>query len=186
MNVSQTEIKGLLIIEPRVFPDSRGYFFESYNQRILSEAGIHHAFVQDNQSSSKYGVIRGLHYQVEPYAQTKLIRVLNGKIFDIALDLRKGSPTYGRHFGIELSAENHLQFLIPAGFAHGFSVLSEEAEILYKCDRFYHKASERGINCLDTALAIDWKIPEEKVLLSERDAALPSFVNAEHNFIFAG
>jgi dTDP-4-dehydrorhamnose 3,5-epimerase len=185
MKVTQTSLPGLVLIEPKVFPDSRGYFFESYNSRLLSALGIENIFVQDNQSSSQYGVIRGLHYQREPHAQTKLIRVLSGSIYDVAVDVRKNSPSFGQWYGIELSAENHLQLLIPKGFAHGFSVLSEKADILYKCDNYYAPESEGGINCLDSKLSIDWKIPSGKVIISPRDKELASFENAVHNFIFA-
>jgi dTDP-4-dehydrorhamnose 3,5-epimerase len=184
MKVSKTTLPGLLLIEPKVYPDSRGYFFESYNTRLLNNAGVEHVFVQDNQSSSQFGVIRGLHYQREPHAQTKLIRVLSGSIFDVAVDLRKNSPTYGQWYGIELSADNHLQLLIPKGFAHGFSVLSGQADILYKCDDFYAPEYEGGINCMDSFLNIDWKIPTEKAIISSRDTSMPSFENAVHNFIF--
>ena len=155
----QTNIPGLIVFEPKIFEDSRGYFFESFNLQTFKAAGIEINFVQDNQSSSQYGVIRGLHYQLNPYAQAKLIRVLAGRILDVAVDIRKGSPTYGESFSIELSAENKKQLFIPVGFAHGFSVLSEQAEVFYKCDEFYNKESEGGIMYNDPSLNIDWKIP---------------------------
>ena len=166
MKFIATELPGLLIFEPNVFADSRGYFFESYNEKIFQQQDIAIRFVQDNQSSSSYGVIRGLHYQLNPNAQSKLIRVLSGRILDVAVDIRKGSPTYSHHFDIELSAENKKQLLVPKGFAHGFSVLSERAEVLYKCDEFYNKNSEAGIRFDDPALNIDWQIPLEKAIIS--------------------
>src|SRR5688572_7023636 len=168
-----TDIPGLLVFEPKVFEDSRGYFFESYNEKIFEQQGIHTRFVQDNQSSSSYGVIRGLHYQMNPHAQTKLVRVLAGKILDVAVDVRKGSPTYGQHFTIELSAENKKQLLVPRGFAHGFSVLSEKAEVMYKCDGFYNKEREGGLRFDDPSLKIDWMIPADKALVSDKDKVLP-------------
>ena len=179
-----TGIDGLLIFEPTVFKDSRGYFFESYNERIFQKEGIDIRFVQDNQSSSAYGVIRGLHYQLYPHAQTKLVRVLHGVILDVAVDIRTGSPTYGETYCIELSAENNKQLFIPAGFAHGFSVLSNHAEILYKCDKFYNKESEAGILYNDPALAIDWKIPVDKEIISDKDVDLPLFKNCKNNFVY--
>lgn len=179
-----TDIKGLLVFEPRVFGDSRGYFFESYNENTFREAGVDIRFVQDNQSSSSYGVIRGLHFQLPPYAQTKLVRVLSGTILDVAVDIRQGSPTYGKAFMLELSAENKKQLLIPAGFAHGFSVLSEKAEVLYKCDTFYNKESEGGISYNDPALGIDWQIPGGNEIISEKDAVLPLLSDAKNSFVF--
>jgi dTDP-4-dehydrorhamnose 3,5-epimerase len=170
-----TDIPGLLIIEPTVYKDERGYFFESYNEEVFRRQGIDTHFVQDNQSFSRYGVLRGLHYQLDPHAQSKLVRVLQGTIWDIAVDIRIGSPTYGRYAGIELSAENKLQFLIPPGFAHGFSVLSPTAEIAYKCDAFYNKYSEAGIRFDDPALNIDWRIPADKIIVSVKDRQLPLF-----------
>ncbi|MEO6253297.1 MAG: dTDP-4-dehydrorhamnose 3,5-epimerase [Ferruginibacter sp.] len=184
MNFIKTEFPGLLIIEPTVFKDSRGYFFESYNENNFKAAGIDIQFVQDNQSKSMYGVIRGLHYQLSPHAQTKLIRVLSGSIQDIAVDIRKGSPTYGKVFSIELSAENNKQLLIPKGFAHGFSVLSESAEVIYKCDGFYNKDSEAGIMFNDGALNIDWKIPAGKAIISDKDMVHPSIKDCKNNFVF--
>ncbi len=182
MNVSKTFIDGLLIVEPRIFKDERGYFFESYNENNFHNQNIKYKFVQDNQSKSAFGVLRGLHYQVEPYAQTKLIRVLQGKIYDVAVDIRQGSPTFGNYFGIELSDENFLQLLIPEGFAHGFSVLSSTAIILYKCDNFYNPQSERGIIYNDKELNIDWQIKPDKVIVSEKDKILPSLSETDFNF----
>ena len=180
----KTEFPGLIIIEPTVFKDSRGYFFESYNENNFKAEGIDIRFVQDNQSKSSYGVIRCLHYQLNPHAQTKLVRVLSGKILDLAVDIRQGSPTYGKAFSIELSAENNKQLLIPKGFAHGFSVLSETAEVMYKCDVFYNKESEAGIAFNDTELNIDWKIPADKAVVSDKDLILPSIINCKNNFVF--
>ena len=168
MNVIKTKIEDLVIIEPKIFKDERGYFFESYNKNKFKNIELNYNFVQDNQSSSEYGVIRGLHYQTEPYAQTKLIRVIEGKILDVAVDLRKDSKTYGKYVSVILSEENKKQFLIPKGFAHGFSVLSKTAVIIYKCDNFYNKESERGIKFDDKSLNIDWMIPGE-VIVSEKD-----------------
>lgn len=184
MVIRNTPVSGLLIIEPKVFVDQRGYFFESYNQEKYETAGIRNVFVQDNQSKSKYGVIRGLHYQKNPHSQAKLIRVLEGVIWDVALDIRQGSPTFGKWFGIELSAENHIQFYIPSGFAHGFSVLSASTVVLYKSDDFYHPESEAGINCLDPSLEIDWKIPSGKQILSEKDQRNPYLAEADLNFSY--
>ena len=180
----QTEFPGLIIFEPAVIKDSRGYFFESYSERLFYANGITTRFVQDNQSKSSFGVIRGLHYQLNPYAQTKLVRVLSGKIMDVAVDIRTGSPTYGKAFSLELSAENNKQLLIPKGFAHGFSVLSETAEVMYKCDEFYNKDSEAGILYNDAALHIDWKIPDDKAIISDKDILQPSLLNCKNNFVF--
>ena len=179
-----TDIPGLLVFEPKVFADSRGYFFESYNEKIFEQQGIAFRFVQDNQSSSSYGVIRGLHYQLNPHAQTKLVRVLSGRILDAAVDVRNGSPTYGRAFTIELSAENKKQLFVPKGFAHGFSVLSERAEVLYKCDGFYNKESEGGFRFDDPALNIDWQIPHDKAIISDKDQVLPFLESVKTNFTF--
>jgi dTDP-4-dehydrorhamnose 3,5-epimerase len=173
MQIETTSIDGLFILTPRVFEDARGYFFESYNESVFTEKGISYRWVQDNQSSSSRGVIRGLHFQAPPFAQAKLIRVLQGVILDVAVDIRKGSPTYGQHVSIELSAENKKQFLIPPGFAHGFSVLSDRAEVLYKCDEFYNKAAEGGLYFGDPALGIDWLIPSSEAIISEKDQVLP-------------
>ena len=180
----KTGFPGLLIFEPTVFEDSRGYFYESYNEGVFSKEGIEIKFVQDNQSKSSYGVVRGLHYQLRPHAQTKLIRVLSGTILDVAVDMRKGSPAYGKVFSIELSAENKKQVLIPQGFAHGYSVLSDMAEVFYKCDVFYHKESEGGILYNDPGLAIDWKIPTDKAIVSEKDVKHPTLANCINNFVF--
>src|SRR6186997_672323 len=177
-------LKGLIIVAPNVFEDSRGYFFEAYNQIIFHQNGITCNFVQDNQSRSTYGVIRGLHYQLNPYGQAKLVRVLEGEILDLAIDIRKNSPTYGQHFSIKLSSENKKQLFIPAGFAHGFSVLSETAIVLYKCDAFYNKESEAGILYNDPSLGIDWKIPAGKEIISEKDKGLSLFANCRNNFIY--
>jgi len=180
----QTPITNLLVFEPKIHEDSRGYFFESYNLQTFHAEGIEINFVQDNQSSSNYGVIRGLHYQLNPSAQVKLIRVLSGRILDVAVDIRKGSPTFGKSFSIELSAENKKQLFIPAGFAHGFSVLSEQAEVLYKCDSFYNKDSEAGVLYNDPSLNVDWKIPGGKEIVSEKDKGLPLFAECRNNFIY--
>lgn len=178
----KTEIEGLLIFEPRVFEDSRGYFFESYNEKTFAEAGVNIRFVQDNQSRSSYGVIRGLHYQAPPHAQTKLVRALEGSILDVAVDFRKGSPTYGKHVAVELSAENKKQLLVPVGFAHGFSVLSEKATVLYKCDALYHKDSEGGLRYNDPQLNIDWRIPAGQEIISEKDLIQPLLEEAKSPF----
>ncbi|MGN6438421.1 MAG: dTDP-4-dehydrorhamnose 3,5-epimerase [Agriterribacter sp.] len=181
-----TNIPGLLVFQPMVFEDARGYFFESYNENTFRNEGLNCRWVQDNQSSSSYGVIRGLHFQITPRAQSKLIRVLEGVIWDVAVDIRKGSPTYGKAYGIELSADNRLQLLIPKGFAHGFSVLSERATVLYKCDEFYDKASERGIMYNDPILNIDWKVPAANAILSEKDQHNPLLKDCVHDFVFEG
>jgi dTDP-4-dehydrorhamnose 3,5-epimerase len=186
MPFTATPMQGLVIYEPMVFEDSRGYFFESYNEKIFTRENITRPFVQDNQSYSKYGVIRGLHYQLTPHAQSKLVRVLSGKILDVAVDIRKGSPTYGRHFAIELSADNKKQLYIPHGFAHGFSVLSETADVLYKCDAFYSKESEGGIRYNDPLLKIDWKIAAGKELVSEKDVLNPLLMDCKNNFVLEG
>jgi len=177
-----TDIPGLLVYEPKLFEDSRGYFFESYNEKVFKEQGIDLRFVQDNQSSSVYGVIRGLHYQLQPHAQTKLVRVLFGKVMDVAVDIRRGSPSYGKIFSIELSAENKKQLFIPPGFAHGFSALSEKAEVFYKCDALYNKESDAGIRFNDPALNIDWKIPADKIIVSDKDKILPTLAECKNNF----
>ena len=169
MEVIKTDIEGLLIIEPRVFNDARGYFFESYSRREFEEKVGKVEFVQDNESKSSYGVMRGLHFQRPPYTQAKLVRCVRGAVLDVAVDIRKGSPTYGRHVAVELTEENHRQFFIPKGFAHGFAVLSPEAVFQYKCDEFYHPEADAGISILDNSLGIDWRIPVEKAILSEKD-----------------
>jgi len=184
MNIIQTEFPGLMIIEPKVFGDARGYFFESYNEKVMAKAGIQVVFRQDNQSFSKYGVIRGLHFQRNPYSQTKLIRVIEGMIYDVALDLRKGSPTFGKWFGVELSAENKLQLHIPQGFAHGFSVMSEQTAIIYKCDNLYNPQSEGGVLYNDPALGIDWKVDAASATISDKDKILPTFGQVETNFVY--
>ena len=184
MPFETTDIPGVLVFEPTVFEDSRGYFFESYNEKSFKESGIDLRFVQDNQSSSMYGVIRGLHYQLPPYAQAKLVRVLQGKILDVAVDIRKGSPYYGRSFCIELSTENKKQLFIPIGFAHGFSVLSEKAEVFYKCDALYNKESDAGICFNDPSLKIDWKIPANKIIVSDKDKMLPALAECKNAFVF--
>ena len=169
INVIQTEISGVVIIEPKIFGDERGYFYESYSQRDFEEKVAKITFVQDNQSFSHYGVLRGLHFQKPPYTQSKLVRVIQGKVVDVAVDIRKGSPTYGKYVAVELTGENHRQFFIPKGFAHGFAVLSETAVFQYKCDEFYHPEADGGISILDDSLGIDWKIPTEQAILSEKD-----------------
>ncbi|MGO4289063.1 dTDP-4-dehydrorhamnose 3,5-epimerase [Chitinophaga sp. RAB17] len=184
MGFQQTGIPNLLIYEPKVFGDHRGYFFESYNANTFNEAGIEYKFVQDNQARSSYGVLRGLHYQLEPYAQTKLIRVVEGSIMDVVVDIRKGSPTYGQSYTIELSAANKLQLLVPKGFAHGYAVISETAEVMYKCDNFYQKGSEGGIIYNDPALDIDWGIDLKDAIVSDKDLILPTLADIHHNFIF--
>jgi dTDP-4-dehydrorhamnose 3,5-epimerase len=183
MELTQTGFADLLLIKPDIFEDSRGYFYESYNRQVFKKLGISFNFVQDNQSSSTHGVIRGLHYQLVPFAQTKLVRVLQGEIYDIAVDLRKGSSTYGKWYGIALSCKNKLQLLIPQGFAHGFSVLSEKAVVLYKTDEYYKKEAEKGILYNDPELKINWKIEASEIKISERDQHLPCFAQAEANFI---
>ncbi len=184
MPFTKTDFPGLLIFEPVVFKDSRGYFFESYNVNTCLAEGVEIKFVQDNQAKSSYGVIRGLHYQLNPHAQTKFIRVLAGRILDVVVDIRKGSPTFGKPYSIELSAENHKQLFIPQGFAHGYAVLSETAEVLYKCDTFYNKGSEAGIAFNDAGLNIDWKIPANKQIISEKDIIQPLFKDCKNNFEF--
>jgi len=182
MEIIETPIKDLIIIKPRVFADARGFFFESYNETNYKAAGIDIHFCQDNQSKSSYGVIRGLHYQLNPQSQSKLVSVVQGSVWDVAVDLRKNSPTFGQWYGVELTEENQLQFLIPQGFAHGFSVLSETAVFTYKCDNFYSPKLERGIMYDDPALAIDWKIPAEKAIISDKDTKHPLLKDAELNF----
>jgi len=173
MPFSTTPIPGLIIFEPRIFPDERGYFFESYNQRTWAEAGLQANFVQDNQARSTRGVLRGLHYQVGEMAQAKLVRVLEGEVLDVVVDIREDSPTYGQWYSVRLSAENKRQLFVPRGFAHGYVVLSETAEFFYKCDNFYSKAHEGGIRFDDPALAIDWEIDLSEVIVADKDLALP-------------
>ena len=184
MSFHKTEIPGLFIYEPKVLEDSRGFFFESFNEKIFQQEGIKNNWVQDNQSSSSYGVIRGLHFQLNPHAQAKLVRVLHGNILDVVVDLRKNSPAYGNVFTIELSGSNNKHLFIPAGFAHGFSVLSERAVVFYKCDAFYHKESEAGVRFDDPALNIDWKVPPGKIIVSEKDRQLPLLSECINNFVF--
>ena len=184
MPFTKTDIPGLLIFEPKVFEDDRGYFFESYNENVFRQAGINIRWVQDNQSSSDYGVIRGLHYQLPPFAQSKLIRVLKGKILDVVVDIRKDSPTYGKSFSVQMTAKNKKQLFIPAGFAHGFSVLSKKAEVIYKCDAFYNKENEAGIIYNDAELNIDWQIPAEKAIVSDKDKELPGLAQCNNSFLF--
>lgn len=173
MNVIKTAIEGVFILEPRLFEDARGYFFESFNQREFEEKVGKTVFVQDNESKSTYGVVRGLHIQKPPYTQSKLVRVVKGAVLDVAVDVRKGSPTFGQHVAVELTGENHRQFFIPRGFLHGFSVLSEEVVFQYKCDNFYAPASEGAVAWDDPDLGIDWRIPADKVILSEKDKHHP-------------
>ena len=175
MKVVETGFGGLFVLEPRVFADERGYFFESFNSQTFKINALDFDWVQDNQSHSKHGVIRGLHFQKPPHAQTKLVRVLKGEILDIVVDLRHNTPTYGKTFSIVLSSQNHLQLLIPKGFAHGFSVLSEEADVMYKCDHFYNKESESGILFNDPQLGIDWQVAQDKMVVSEKDLVLAPF-----------
>lgn len=175
MKVKETDIQGLMVIEPEIYGDSRGCFFESFSKKKFEEAtGIQVDFVQDNESRSSYGVVRGLHFQKEQYAQAKLVRVVRGKVLDVAVDLRPDSPTYGRYHAVELSEDNHLQMFIPKGFAHGFSVLSKEAVLQYKCDEYYTPEAESGIAWNDPDLNIDWKIPADKVILSAKDRNRPA------------
>lgn len=185
MNVIHTSIEGVCIIEPRVFGDVRGYFFESFNAKDFQEqVGVDISFVQDNESKSSYGVVRGLHFQKPPYTQSKLVRVVKGAVLDVAVDLRKGSPTYGQHVAVELTAENHRQFFVPQGFAHGFSVLSEEAVFQYKCDNFYAPQSEGALAWDDPDLNVDWRIPADKVLLSDKDKNHPKFAEFVSPFTY--
>ena len=173
MKIIKTTIEGVLIIEPDVYGDSRGYFFESWSQRIFNSLVRPVNFVQDNESMSSYGVMRGLHFQRPPFAQSKLVRCVKGAVLDVAVDIRKGSSTYGQHVAVELTEDNHRQIFIPRGFAHGFAVLSETSVFQYKCDEFYHPEADGGISILDHSLGIDWRIPTEKALLSEKDTKHP-------------
>ena len=182
MEVIKTEIEGVVIIEPRIFKDDRGYFYESFSQREFEEKVCRTTFVQDNQSKSSYGVLRGLHFQKPPYCQSKLVRCIKGAVLDVAVDIRKGSPTFGKYVAVELSEENHRQFFVPRGFAHGFAVLTPEAVFQYKCDNFYNKESEGSVAWNDPQLAIDWRIPADKVLLSEKDKQNKSIANADFLF----
>jgi len=180
----ETEFPGVIVFEPQVWKDDRGYFYESYNQNTFQNASIKENFIQDNQARSVYGVVRGLHFQKNPHAQSKLIRVLKGNILDVIVDLRIGSPSYGKTFTIELSCENKKQLLVPKGFAHGYSVLSETAEVFYKCDAFYNKETEGGLLFNDPALQIDWQIPNDKMILSPKDLLYPTLAECVHNFTF--
>ena len=183
MRIVETPLADLKVIEPKVFEDHRGYFLETYNREQFLQSGISSGFIQDNESMSSRGVIRGLHYQLDPFAQAKLVRVITGAVFDVAVDLRKGSPTFGKWFGKELSGENKLQMLIPRGFAHGFSVLSTTVVFAYKCDNYYNKQAERGIRFNDPFLAIDWQLSGEEWLVSDKDRMAPLFAQAEMNFV---
>ena len=182
MEIIKTNIEGVVIIEPRIFKDDRGYFFESFSQREFEEKVCKTTFVQDNESKSSYGVVRGLHFQKPPFAQSKLVRVIKGVVLDVAVDIRKGSPTFGQYVSVELTGENHRQFFIPRGFAHGFSVLSEEVIFQYKCDNFYSPQSEGAIAWNDPDLNIDWRIPAEKVVLSEKDSKHPRLKDWQNVF----
>lgn len=178
MNITKTKFDGLLVIEPRVFEDDRGYFYESYNIRNMIEKGLHHVFVQDNESKSKKNVVRGFHYQIAPYAQTKLVRVMQGEVLDVVIDLRKDQATFGQAFSIRLSGENKKQLLIPKGFAHGFLSLEDDTVFAYKCDNFYSGEHERAINVLDESIFDDWGIAKDAMILSEKDKRAPLFKDA--------
>lgn len=182
MEVIKTAIEGVVIIKPRVFTDERGYFFESFSQREFDEKVRPIRFVQDNESKSVYGVLRGLHYQKMPYTQSKLVRCVRGRVLDVAVDIRRGSPTFGRHVAVELTEENHLQFFIPRGFAHGFAVLSDEAVFQYKCDAFYAPSSEGGVQAIDDALGIDWRIPLDKAIMSPKDVCRAKLTDVPCDF----
>lgn len=182
MEVIKTDIEGVVIIEPRIFEDERGYFYESFSQREFEEEVCRTTFVQDNQSKSSYGVLRGLHFQKPPHCQSKLVRCIKGAVLDVAVDIRKGSPTFGKHVAVELTEDNHRQFFVPRGFAHGFAVLSKEAVFQYKCDNFYCKESEGAVAWNDPELAIDWRIPAEDILLSEKDRLSKNIAEADYLF----
>lgn len=184
MIITTNHISGLVVIEPKVFEDARGYFYESYNENTFKSVGINNHFVQDNQSKSNKGVLRGLHYQLEPFAQAKLVRVISGSVYDVAVDIRKGSPTFGQWFGEVLSAENKKQMFIPRGFAHGFLVLEDNTEFFYKCDNFYSKEHDRGIKFDDPAIGINWDFPTTDLILSDKDKNAPLLNVAEYNFVF--
>ncbi len=186
MNIIKTEIDGVVIIEPRLFKDDRGYFFESYSEKDFNAQVREIKFVQDNESKSSYGVLRGLHFQKPPYAQSKLVRVIKGAVLDVAVDIRKGSPTFGKHVAVELTEDNHRQFFIPRGFAHGFSVLTPEVIFQYKCDNFYAPQSEGALAWNDPDLGIDWRIPSDKIILSEKDKHHPRLKDAEWLFDYNG
>lgn len=179
MNIKKTPLAGLCLIEPKIFGDERGYFYETWNRARYVAEGITADFIQDNESKSRYGVLRGLHFQAPPYTQAKLVRVISGKVLDVALDIRKDSPTFGRHYAVELTGENKLQLFIPRGFAHGFAVLSEEVVFAYKCDNLYMPSHERGIAFDDPSLAIDWQLPNAGIMLSAKDRVLPRLSQAE-------
>lgn len=182
MNVTKTDIEGVVVIEPRVFDDARGYFFESYSKRRFDEAVRPVEFVQDNESMSTRGVIRGLHFQRPPFSQSKLVRCVSGAVLDVVVDIRRGSPTYGQHVAVELTGENRRQLFVPRGFAHGFAVLSDEAVFQYKCDNYYHPESEGGISIADRSLGIDWRIDPAEAILSEKDLRNPMFSDFESPF----
>lgn len=184
MEIIKTDIEGVLIIKPRIFTDPRGYFFESYNKKEFEEKVGNVEFVQDNESRSTYGVMRGLHFQKPPYAQAKLVRCVRGRVLDVAVDIRKGSPTYGRHVAVELTEDNHLQFFIPRGFAHGFAVLSDEAVFQYKCDNYYAPQADGGIAITDPSLGIDWHIDPTRAILSEKDTKHPTLADFDSPFTF--
>lgn len=184
MNIIQTSIAGVVIIEPRLFKDNRGYFFESFSEREFNAQIREVKFVQDNESMSSYGVMRGLHFQRPPYTQSKLVRCVKGAVLDVAVDIRKGSPTYGQYVAVELTEENHRQFFVPRGFAHGFAVLSETAIFQYKCDNFYHPEADGGISILDDSLGIDWRIPTDHAILSEKDTKHPLLKDFDSPFDF--
>lgn len=184
MNIIQTLIPDVVIIEPRLFKDDRGYFFESFSEREFNAQVREVKFVQDNESMSSYGVMRGLHFQRPPYTQSKLVRCVKGAVLDVAVDIRKGSPTYGQHVAVELTEENHRQFFVPRGFAHGFAVLSETAIFQYKCDNFYHPEADGGISILDDSLGIDWHIPTDHAILSEKDTKHPLLKDFDSPFDF--
>jgi dTDP-4-dehydrorhamnose 3,5-epimerase len=184
MNIIQTSISGVVIIEPHLFKDDRGYFFESFSERNFNTQVREVKFVQDNESMSSYGVMRGLHFQRPPYTQSKLVRCVKGAVLDVAVDIRKGSPTYGQHAAVELTEENHRQFFVPRGFAHGFAVLSETAIFQYKCDNFYHPEADGGISILDDSLGIDWRIPTDHAILSEKDTKHPLLKDFDSPFDF--
>lgn len=182
MKIHKCDIEGVVIIEPHIFADNRGYFFEAFSEHEFAEQVCNTHFVQENEAKSSYGVVRGLHFQLPPHAQSKLVRVVKGAILDVVVDIRKGSPTFGKHIAVELSAENHRQLFVPRGFAHGYSVLSKEAFVEYKCDNYYAPESEGAIAWNDATLAIDWGVPAEKVILSEKDKHHPTL--AECNTLF--
>lgn len=185
MNVVKTDIEGVVIIEPKVFEDARGYFFESFSQREFDEKVTPIKFVQDNESKSSHGVMRGLHFQAPPYSQSKLVRCVKGRVLDVAVDIRKGSPTYGKHVAVLLTEDNHKQLFIPKGFAHGFAVLSETAVFQYKCDEFYHPEVDGGINITDESLGIDWLLDKNKIKLSAKDTKHPMFNDFESPFTYS-